>query len=230
MTTYPPPSPPYRGPARHTGSPVNKPINRVVIHGTVSACRPGMAEIIARYFRTTSRAASAHYVVDPGTTLQCVFDSVVAYHAPPNQHSIGVELCDPVVGPLTRWNDRDHRRMLRRAARLTAELCLAYEIPMRKVGKIALARGRKGICGHADVRDAWGQTSHWDPGAFPWRRFIRMVREEASKIEGKPTRVTRARALLDDALDLLAEVPKRRAHVHNVAESLRDDANRLPER
>lgn len=184
-----PPAPLYVGPAKYQGPATNKPIRRIVIHGTVSPTVEGGAMAVARYFReVATRPSSAHYVTDPGEDVQVVYDSVVAYHAPPNTGSIGHELCDLVVDgnddllPMKRWGDKPHTRMLRRAARLDAALCLAYNIPIRKVGPIGLRLGRKGICGHDDVAKAWGQTDHRDPGNFPWKRFIRMVKCEADLI------------------------------------------------
>lgn len=179
MTPRPaPPAPPYVGPAARDGGAGNKPINRIVMHATTgdNACRPGYARLIARYFRTTDRPASAHYVVDPRETVQVVYDSTIAYHAPPNQHSIGVELCDRVVGPLERWDDTNHLLMLERAAQLVAGLCLAYDVPARFVGPQGLRDGRRGITTHAAVSDAFGESSHWDPGLWPRAEFLHRVR------------------------------------------------------
>jgi hypothetical protein len=164
---------------------VNKPVKRVVIHGTVSPTVDGGARNVAYYFTDiVTRPSSAHYVRDPGETVQVVFDGVVAYHAPPNEGSIGYEFCDWVAQnnrllPMSRWDDDAHVRMLRGGARDVARLCLAYDLPIRKIGYLGLRLGRKGICGHSDVAKAWGQTDHFDPGHFPWKRFIRMVRREA---------------------------------------------------
>jgi hypothetical protein len=186
--TYAPPDPPYVGPAKFQGDATNRPIRRVVIHGTVSPCEDGGARNVARYLTdTVTRPSSAHYIRDPGETVQVVYDGVVAYHAPPNEGSIGYELCDWVaVGntllPMSRWNDLPHRRMLRGAAKDVARLCLAYGVPIRKVGYLGLRLRRRGICGHSDVSKAFGQTDHFDPGHFPWKRFIQMVRQEADLI------------------------------------------------
>lgn len=171
-----PPAPPYVGPAANHGPANNKPIHRIVLHSTVSPCVPGGAANVARYFRTTTRDASAHYVTDPTTTLQVVYDSVVAYHAPPNQHSLGVEMCDMPSLDVDRWKDRAHRAMLDRTAELVAGLCLAYEVPPYFLNASLLREGRHGVTTHAEVSKAWGQTSHWDPGAWPRREFMRKVR------------------------------------------------------
>lgn len=184
MSAFPPPAPPYLGPAAHTTSGSNLPVNRIVIHSTVSPCVAGGARGIARYFRSASAGGSAHYVVDPIEEVQVVGDSKIAWHAPPNSHSIGIELCDmPSKLSKRRWKDKEHAAMLRRAARLTAQLCLAYDVPAVKLDAGDLRAGRKGICGHTNVSAAWHQSSHWDPGAFPWKTFITMVRAEIADLE-----------------------------------------------
>lgn len=195
--TYQPPSPRYLGPAAHTSTGSNKPIHRVVIHSTVSPCVPGGAENIARYFKTPQATGSAHYVVDPVEVVQVVYDSVIAWHAPPNDNSLGIEMCDnpgPVptakVGSAAykaalrswRWIVPDQRRMLRRTAQLTAELCVAYSVPVRWLTPSDLLAGKHGITTHANVTAAWHQSTHWDPGFWPRRRFMMMVRAEAKKI------------------------------------------------
>lgn len=155
----------------------NLPVRRIVIHGTVSPCRCGGAESIAQYFQSPTYQSSCHYVVDPCETYQCVNDQDVAWHAPPNEHSIGVELCDPQKGPDSRWDDADHEAMLDRAADLTRQLCEAYDVPMVWLMPEDLRAGARGITDHENVGIAWGQTSHTDPGWSTARSddFIRRV-------------------------------------------------------
>jgi hypothetical protein len=198
--TIRPPAPRYIGPPRNHGGSNNKPIHRVVIHSTVSPCEPGGAEQIARYFMTTDRDASAQYVTDPTTTIQAAYDSIVCYAAPPNEHSLHLEMCDipgPVPGdkPGTarwkalraswRWTKPNQRAMLERTARLTARLCLAYGVPIQFVGAKALRSGAHGITTHANVSAAWHESTHWDPGWWPRRRFMRLVRAHAKKLREK---------------------------------------------
>jgi hypothetical protein len=183
------PAPTYLGPAAHTSAGRNKPITRIVIHSTVSACKPGGAQAIARYFRGQSAGGSAHYVVDPAGSVQVVWDDVIAWHAPPNAHSLGVELCDTPgtdsahKASVKRWDDKNHTAMLDHAAELVAGLCLAYDVPIRKIGPGQLKAGQHGICGHVDVSEAWHQSTHWDPGNFPWPRFIAMVKAKADAMK-----------------------------------------------
>jgi hypothetical protein len=185
---YPPPSPPYVGPPyRHSGN-GNKPIIRIVVHCTVGSDAKG-AQGTARYFRSSAANGSAHYIVDSDETLQSAFDSVVCWHAPPNTHSIGIELCCSLSNEGEgHWQRDDHQAMLRRAARLTAELCLAYDLPVRKMTVAQVRSNESGICGHIDVSNAFHQSSHWDPGPhFPWSQFMAMVRAEVSAITNPTT-------------------------------------------
>jgi hypothetical protein len=202
---HPAPSPEYLGPAAHTSHGHNKPISRIVIHSTVSPCVPGGAKAIAAYFRSPKAGGSAHYVVDPGEVVQVVFDDTIAWHAPPNQHSLGIEMCDmpsslsldhwkgelaatsndPQHGrrrnPL-RWLEPNHRKMLRHTARLTAQLCLAYAVPVRFLTADQLRAGEHGITTHANVSKAFHESTHWDPGVWPKRTFMREVRRQVAAL------------------------------------------------
>lgn len=179
-----PPNPPYVGPAAHTTPGDNKPIYRVVLHSTVSPCVPGGARSIAGYFRSQAAGGSAHYVVDPHEVVQVVYDGVIAWHAPPNQHSIGIEMCDmPTTANADRWKDANHKAMLDKTAELTARLCLTYGVPIHWRTTIGLKLGRHGITTHNNVSQAWHESTHWDPGAFPRREFMRLVRQHAKRIK-----------------------------------------------
>ena len=192
MSKFKPPSPPYVGPPNRHGGTGNKPINRIVIHCTAGA-EPGVkgaARGIGRYFQTTDRAASGHYAADSRESVQCAWDSVVCYHAPPNGNSIGYELCCSLANQgKGHWARGDHQSMLGIAAKDIAALCLAYGVPVTRLSGKQLRAGRRGICGHSDVRDAWRQTTHWDPGPhFPWRKFLRLVRREVAALTAEPAK------------------------------------------
>lgn len=165
----------------HGGSP-NEPIRRIVMHGTVSACRAGQALVVARMFATTTRDASTQYVHDPSMSVQCVPENVVAYGAPPNTGALHHELCDPqpqhpTAAQRARWADADHQAMLRRAAVVVAMDCTRHKLPVRKLSAADLRRGALGITDHASVSAAWHQTDHVDPGPdFPWTQFLGMVK------------------------------------------------------
>jgi hypothetical protein len=170
---------PYVQATRHGGT--QSSVNRVVIHATVSPCVRGGAKNIANYFHNTTRAASAHYVVDPGVIYQCLKETTIGYHAPPNTGSIGIELCDPQTGSASRWADANHQAMLELAAGLTREVAHRWNVPIVKLSAADLKAGKRGICGHVDVSNAWHLTDHGDPmeaGPFPWPEFMDLVKGE----------------------------------------------------
>jgi N-acetylmuramoyl-L-alanine amidase len=192
MTRYPPPDPPWEGPAAHDSGPQSEPFSRVVIHSTVSPCEPGGRHDIAAYFRSPASGGSAHYVCDPVGVVQCVRDHVVAWHAPPNPRTLGIEMCD-IPGPVPgdgripallkaarrtwRWRRPNQQAMLHVTAQLTAQLCLAYDLPAVWLGPRRLKAGHRGVTSHNNVSRTWHQSTHWDPGFWPRRRFMRLVRE-----------------------------------------------------
>ena len=162
--------------AKHGGTQTR--VIRIVIHGTVSPCERGGAKNVARYFQSSSAGGSAHYVVDPGETVACLKETVVAWHAPPNTGSIGVELCDPQKGSSSRWRDDNHEAMLKRAAALVRQIAARWNIPLRRLTVAEVKAGKHGICGHVDVSKAFSQTDHTDPGSgFPWDHFMALVRD-----------------------------------------------------
>ncbi|HEU5157544.1 MAG TPA: peptidoglycan recognition family protein [Streptosporangiaceae bacterium] len=152
-------------------------VRRFVVHGTVTPCARGWARRVANDFHTTTRDASAHYVIDPGEIIQCLTERTIGYHAPPNTGSLGFELCDPQKGSSARWRDANHAAMLRRAAALIRSRAKAWGIPLVKLSAADVRAGKKGICGHNDVSAAFHQTDHTDPGAgFPWAHFMDLVK------------------------------------------------------
>lgn len=190
--TYPPPSPPFIA-ARHRGG--RQTIRGIVIHGTVSSDDRGTARRIANWWAgPTSPVTSCHYVVDPGEVIQCVGDHTVAFHCGSNAGVIGVELCDEQTGPARRWQDADSQAIIRRAARLVAELCLAYDIQAKRPTVAELkSKGKHGIYGHNDSRLAFGHTTHTDPREFPWNQFLTLVRSEIEKIKNRARLAPRRR-------------------------------------
>lgn len=184
-------------PNRHSGVDGNKPIERIVIHSAVIPCEPGRARQLGQ-MNQTSRTGSWHYATDPKEAVQCSYDRVVCWHAPPNPNTIGIEMADwPKPWPTNRtaaalaaarrvwrWNGANHKAMLNNTARLTAELCIKYDLPIRFVTVAMLKKNpnTRGITTHAVTSQAFRQSTHWDPGFWPRRRFMDLVRKHAADI------------------------------------------------
>lgn len=195
-TPFAPPAPPVVGghPARHSGE-TNHPPELVVIHSAVTPCRRGMARVLGRWNMEGTTGGSWHYAVDPYEVIQCSFDRYVCHAAPPNGHKLHIEMADhPAPVPKARprqwwkswrWAEREHRLMLHNTARLTAALCLAYDLPLEYRTARQLGAGglqARGWTTHAQVTTAFRQSTHWDPGWWPRRRFGRLVKRYADEL------------------------------------------------
>ena len=156
----------------------NRSISVVVIHTMEIGEREGAAEACAAWFASPVSEVSAHYCVDADTTIQCVRESDIAWHARGgNANSIGIELAGFAAQGAAEWRDAYSEAVIERAARLAADICARYEIPIRRLRASGLVAGRRGITGHADVSAAFHRSDHWDPGpTFPWERFLRLAR------------------------------------------------------
>jgi N-acetyl-anhydromuramyl-L-alanine amidase AmpD len=162
----------------------NGDITRIVIHATCSATVNGGAVNNAHYFQDPNSGGLAHYVVDPGNIVQCCPENTACWHAPPNHGSVGIELTDPEgaeniqsgASDPHRWGNPDHEKMLALGARLTWEIASRHNIPLVRVSAADLVSGKRGVCGHVDVSQAFHQSDHNDPGSdFPWAHFMDLV-------------------------------------------------------
>jgi LysM repeat protein len=161
----------------------------IVIHCTDNTA-PAKNE--AQYATRRPDQTSAHFYVDGASVYQALPLTNVAFGCYPigNSRSIQFEIVGKSNAvPTANW---------KKAAKYVAICCKEYGIPITKVTGSQLRSGRKGICGHGDVTNAWGQGDHTDPGSkFPWSQFIREVKAQydamyAEKPKPKPPPTTGA--------------------------------------
>ena len=153
-------------------------IDFIVIHDMEMAEKGTTAESCAQFFHTSDTKASAHFCVDSNSIVQCVREHDIAYHAPPNTHSIGIEHAGYARQDRTEWLDDFGQAMLRLSAGLMAELLVKYNLPAEFLSPDELRAGKRGITTHANVSKAWGQTTHTDPGPdFPIGWYMDRVNE-----------------------------------------------------
>ncbi len=154
-------------------------INMIIIHDTEGS----YISAIDRFIDPT-QGVSAHYVFrsSDGDLTQCVHEADTAYAAgnlPYNQRSIQLEHEGYAAHPGQWYTDV----MLLASARLVADICKRYNIPV----------DRQHIIGHAEVPSEdgthlGGNDSHTDPGAgWPWVHYIQMVEVERARGQTWPT-------------------------------------------
>jgi N-acetyl-anhydromuramyl-L-alanine amidase AmpD len=167
------------------------PIRAIVIHTMEAPEGPKTAENIANWFAVQPAngavqangkkwgGTSAHYCIDSDSEVQCVADADTAWHAGQvNGYSIGVELTGYAKQTPAEWKDPYSIAMLDRAAKLCADLCRAYGIPVRRAASEDIKTGTAvGFMGHMDVSTAFSvKGGHMDPGPhFPWIDFLDRV-------------------------------------------------------
>lgn len=115
-------------------NPVNRPRKPMtpkylVIHWTANTAKGANARANRNYFQNTTRAASAHYIVDDREIVRCIPENEVAYHVGAlkyshpearNANSIGIEMCVNADG--------NFEKMRENTVRLAADICRRYGI------------------------------------------------------------------------------------------------------
>lgn len=168
-------------------------VDLVVIHTMEAPEKGTTAESVARYFQTTDRVVSAHYCIDDDTIVQSVREEDVAWCAPgANHNGIHLEHAGYAKQSAGEWKDAFSQAMLERSARLTADLCARYRIPITWLHPTDLLAGKRGVTSHNNVSKAFKRSTHWDPGkGFPIEPYLSLVRsftagaEPAEGAEGK---------------------------------------------
>lgn len=161
-----------------------RPIRGVCVHCTATSDSARGAEGTARYFETTERQASAHWVGDSNSGINCVHESDTAYAAKGvNADMLHAEIVGREDQTEAQWLDRFSLAALHRAAAKVAYWCRKYAIPARYLTLAEIKDGKaRGLTFHADVSKAIPSTGHTDPGPhFPRAKFLDMVKAEIKR-------------------------------------------------
>jgi N-acetyl-anhydromuramyl-L-alanine amidase AmpD len=152
-------------------------IDRIVIHTAQIQEHRDSAEDVASFFSNPSTNVSAHYCIDNNTIVQCVRDEDIAFHAfGDNDSTLGFELSGFAGQTHEQWRDPYSDMVVERAAKLAAEKCKKYGIPVRWLTPDQERRRRKGFVTHKIVSDVWGDSIRSDPGPhFPYGKFLNRV-------------------------------------------------------
>lgn len=156
-------------------------IRLCVLHSAETPEIAGEADNVAGWFAREESQASAHYVVDADSVIQCVKEKDIAWAAPgANQNGIHVEMAGKAAQTSDQWFDAYSTRVLELASALVADICRRNRIPTAPIGAAGLLMGLPGITTHLAVSQAFKKSNHTDPGeAFPLNAFIEMVRRKS---------------------------------------------------
>jgi N-acetyl-anhydromuramyl-L-alanine amidase AmpD len=166
----------YSGPPRHYGS-TRTDKRYIAIHNTAN---DATAAEEASYAKRREDSVSSHYYVDPTRLLQSLDTNLRAYHAGStkgNSQAIAYEITGTNGKTRAWWLANVAWPLL---ARQIATDCREHDIEPRLLSVAEIRAGSKtGIITHDQMRQAWGGTTHTDPGAnFPLDHLEALVRAE----------------------------------------------------
>lgn len=168
-------------PAKYQGGD-NGVINRIVIHRMQAPEKADTAESVAKYFQHPSSVSSCHLCIDNNSVVECVKPNKIAYHAPPNPHSYGLEHAGYEADGS--WTDDAYSNdMLKVSAMASAQFVkdqqkIGNSIPIvwLDVSTLRVNPNARGFTSHDNVSRAFGKSSHWDGRYFPHEAYLAMVR------------------------------------------------------
>jgi len=161
------------------------------IHATDTNYQDNYPANLGRYWANNNTGVSVHFGVSDTMTYQYVSMDDTAYQArnPTNLRAVGVEIVGRAAWSRNEWLAR--KPMLRRAARLCAEVTLArgYKTEPALLSVQALKARNSGLTCHRDVTNAF-QGTHTDPGAqFPWDFFLLELRNALGPVKNEQKRL-----------------------------------------
>ncbi len=212
--------------ARHYHPTRLGPVVFIVEHDMESGEDWDEAEDWQRRTNTQERESSVNYGVDPDSILSAVKPTQTAWHASGvNSCSLGIEQPGRAAQSRDEWLDDYGKRMIANTGKLTAALCIVFEIEVRvassdDVVNYYLGRPyRTGLISHLTATEAAKRLGkknygHWDPGySYPWDFLLAQVRlwlPGAHSPVPRPEVTTMSRIVLDPTKP---KRPGKRPHV-----------------
>lgn len=149
----------YPTPNMHVGR-LGRP-RLIVLHSTETPTNTARA--VARNFQDPARRASAHWVVGTDGIFSCVDESDTAFAAPGANHD-GIQIEQAGYAYSTDWTGGEGAQVVAQTARLVAQICTRWGIPIRHLLDSDIANGHAGIATHAQISRVYRQSDHTDPG------------------------------------------------------------------
>lgn len=171
----------YAGPPRWYGN-TRTDKRYIAIHNTAN---DASAEGEMSYARRRDDSVSTHYFVDNDSIVQALDTNLRAYHAGSsagNSLAIAYEITGTNGKSRTWWLANVAWPLL---ARQIAVDCREHDIEPRLLTVAEIEAGKlTGIITHDQMRQAWGGTTHTDPGPnFPLDHLLELVRAEMGDID-----------------------------------------------
>jgi hypothetical protein len=167
----------------------------IVVHDMEASETRTRAEATANYFATLpdGRSVSSHYTADSDSVVQCVRLGDVAFtvgNRPGNYRGINWEFSGFAAQTRAQWLDPFGVAMFALAAPYIRDDAKKYGIPLVRRTVAELRARMPGVTSHNDLRLAFGNTTHTDPGPnFPWDYFMDLI-NQSDEEEAEVARLT----------------------------------------
>ncbi len=200
-----------------------------VVHCTDTEYADNYPANLGKYWQRNPVQVSVHFAVSDTMTYQYVSMADTAYQArnPTNLRGVGVEIVGKASWSRNEW--LAHKRMLRRAAQLCAEVTLACGLKTEPalLSVASLKARNSGLTCHRDVTNAF-QGTHTDPGShFPWdyftvelRNALRPVKDEQRRLAAPAPVPTDKDALMAVTQSEFDELVKRVARLNSQCDGI----------
>ncbi len=155
-------------------------IRWLVVHVNVGPEQQKQARAVANYNARPDIVGGYHEIIDDAEMVTTAHDDEEVNGAGMNGNRYGLHYC--LIGYAdqlpAQWQDAYSQAELATLTKRLRAKCVEHGIPPVLLSPTDLRNGRKGICGHVTLRDAFpADTTHYDPGpGFPWAQLIAAVR------------------------------------------------------
>ena len=136
------------------------------------------------YLERTQNGSYQTMVDLDGEEVRMAPDDRQAWAAMATGNRIGLHVCAMGMAAWKRDTWLSYGKLLETTAQRYAKWSQQYGIPLVKIGPDEIRAGKRGVCGHIDITNAFHESDHWDPGyEFPYDVVI----ARALEIIGNPT-------------------------------------------
>lgn len=159
---------------------------QAIVFHTNQGPETGSVRSLLEYCTDIERGVSYNIIVGAGQIGRSNDDNYIPWSAGPTANRAGLHVCLLGYAEQTRAQWLDPEAMLDRAARVAAFWSQEYGIPLVRIDAAALKAGKRGVCGHVDTAQAWGETNHTDPGDhFPYDVVLTKARALLGQTTGE---------------------------------------------
>lgn len=140
------------------------------VHTSEGRWREMSADNLAMYQLRPEADGSYHIIIDAtGRTVRSNDDEFIPWAAGWTGNRIALHVCLVGTSSFTRDEWLGRRAQLDALRRWVDHCSDQYGIPRRRLVGSAIKTPARGLCGHADISAAYGESDHWDPGPnFPY--------------------------------------------------------------